>query len=99
MTDKPQMPPDVEADVHANAKLANELADKLAPIIIQYPAHAIGAALAALTASWLSGYRGERSKPGSEVKMRTMMFASFIRSVMQELPEIMSEVDKEETKK
>jgi hypothetical protein len=98
MTDKPKIPPNVVEDIEANAKLANELADKLSPIIIQYPAHAIGAALAALTASWLSGYRGEKSKPGSAEKMRTMMFASFIKSVMQELPEIMKEVEEAETK-
>jgi hypothetical protein len=98
MTDKPQMPPDVAADIEANAKLANELADKLSPIMIQYPAHAIGAALAALTASWLSGYRGEKGRAGSDVKMRTLMFGTFIKSVMQELPEIMKEVDEVETK-
>jgi hypothetical protein len=98
MTDKPKMPPNVVEDIEANAKLANELADKLSPIMIQYPAHAIGAALAALTASWLSGYRGEKSRPGSDVKMRTLMFGTFIKSVMQELPEIMKEVDKVETK-
>jgi hypothetical protein len=96
MPDKPQMPPEAVANVEANAKLAKELADQLAPIMVRYPAHAIGAALSSLVASWLSGYRGRKDEPGSGEKMRTLMFASLMRAVMQELPEIMKQVEEEE---
>jgi hypothetical protein len=92
MTDKPKLPPEVE--IHQ--KLANEIVAQVGPLMLRYPPHAIGAALATLTAQWLAGYRGARGQQGaaaSATKLRAIMFANLVRSVVGELPEIMQEVD------